>query len=78
MDDGNGKLSDIGTTGIRFDPGLKKRLQAAAKERTVSMTWIVNKLCAEGLDRLIPFDEILLTRDAQPTRQSPDDSADVR
>jgi predicted transcriptional regulator len=49
-------------TAIRFPPELHERVQTAAKERDVSMNWLVNKAVADFLDRLIPVDEMKWTR----------------
>ena len=39
---------------IQFDEGVYSELTGAAKERGVSINWMVNKLCEEGLNRLEP------------------------
>ena len=50
------------TTAIRFDPELLDDLHAAALERMVSVNWLVSRLCKEGLAKLIPVDELRLTK----------------
>jgi len=55
-------------TGCRFDPDLHAALQVAASDREVSFNWIVNRLCREGLERLIPVDEMRLTQ--SPTERA--------
>ena len=52
---------------IRFDPDTLTALRAAADERTVSVSWLVNRLCADGLRRLIPPADITVTKDDPPT-----------
>lgn len=49
-------------TSIRFRPGVHERLVIAAAERDVSVSWLVGKGVEEFLDRLIPVDELRLTR----------------
>lgn len=39
-------------TAVRFDPALHEALQETAEELGVSVNWLVNKLCEEGLDRV--------------------------
>lgn len=39
-------------TGIRFDPALHEALKETADELMVGMNWLVNRLCAEGLERM--------------------------
>lgn len=48
-------------TGLRFDPDLHASILAAATEREVSFNWLVSRLCAEGMERLIPASEMRLT-----------------
>lgn len=43
---------------VRLPPELMKRLEDAAQERMVSRNWLATRLLEEGLDRLIPLDEI--------------------
>ena len=42
------------TRTIQFDEGVYSELTTAASERGVSINWMVNKLCEEGLNRLEP------------------------
>lgn len=49
---------------IRFRPELHDRLVAEADARETSINWLVNQACEFFLDRLIPADEIVYTRDA--------------
>lgn len=51
-------------TAIRFDEDLHRKLRAAADERGLTMNYLVNKLCAEGLECLLPVDELRFTRRA--------------
>lgn len=37
------------TTGIRFDPVLKEALAETADELGVSVNWLVQRFCTEGL-----------------------------
>jgi hypothetical protein len=39
---------------ILFRDEVNDRLVVEAEERKVSVTWLVNQLCQEGLDRLAP------------------------
>lgn len=50
------------STGVRFDPDVHERLVAAAEDRSVTINWLVNRLVREGLDRLIPVEEIRWTK----------------
>lgn len=54
-------------TSIRFDPALHERLLAEAAARQVSVNWMVTRLVAEGLDRLIPVEEMRLTTPPRST-----------
>lgn len=49
-------------TAIRFDPELLKRLHSAADERDLSVNYLVTKAVEEFLERLIPVEELKLTR----------------
>lgn len=51
------------STAIRLRPELHAALALAADERDVSMNWLVNRAVAYYLDRLIPADELTLTRE---------------
>jgi len=55
-------MSDRQTINVRLDPEVRERLTAAAKERIVSVNLLVAHFIADGLDRLIPIDELQLTR----------------
>lgn len=44
---------------IRFEDEVMDRLRNEATDRLVSINWLVNRLCDEGLDRLV--DEIKVT-----------------
>lgn len=48
---------------VRFDADVHERLVIESKARMVSRNWIINRLVREGLDRLIPADEVRLTRE---------------
>jgi predicted HicB family RNase H-like nuclease len=50
------------TTALRFPADLHERLRAAAEERDLSVNYLVVKAVEEFLDRLIPADELRLTR----------------
>ena len=50
------------TTAIRFPDELHERLRVAAEERDLSINWIVVKAVEDFMDRLIPADELRLTR----------------
>lgn len=47
---------------LRMDPELCERLRVAAEERELSMNRLACSLLSEGLGRLVPVDEILMTR----------------
>lgn len=49
-------------TSLRIERELLANVDAAAAERGVSRTYLINRLVAEGLGRLIPADEIALTK----------------
>lgn len=51
------------TTAIRFPDDLHEKLRVAAEERDRSINWVVVKAVEDFLDRLIPADELKLTRD---------------
>lgn len=51
------------TTAIRFDQETHDRLRVAADERGVSINWLVERAARFYLDRLIPVEELTLTRD---------------
>lgn len=50
------------STGIRFADDLHERLTEAAEERGLTLNWFVNRLCEEGMERLVPANELRLTR----------------
>jgi predicted HicB family RNase H-like nuclease len=50
------------TTAVRLPPGLHDRLRNAADERHVSVNFLIVKALEDYLDRLIPIDEVELTR----------------
>lgn len=51
------------STAIRLTDELHERLRVAADERDLSMNWLVNRAVTYYLDRLIPVDELKITRD---------------
>lgn len=51
------------TTAIRFDRDLHDELVAAAVERDVSVNWLVNKAVQQFLDKLIPVEEMVWTKE---------------
>ncbi len=56
------EYDDRVSTSIRLPVDLHQRLSVAAEERELSVNYLVNKAIADFLDRLIPADEIMLTR----------------
>ena len=50
------------STGIRFPPELHAAMTAAAAERGFTLNAFVVRLCAEGMERLIPVHELRLIR----------------
>lgn len=61
------KYGDRVNTGMRLPRPLHERLVAAAEERSVSVNWLVERAVADFLDRLIPADELRLTRPPEST-----------
>lgn len=53
---------DRKNTSVRFPTDLHERLTAAAKERELSVNFIVVRAVEDFLDRLIPVEEIKWTR----------------
>jgi predicted HicB family RNase H-like nuclease len=51
------------TTAVRVPEGLHGRLAEAAAEREISVNFLVVKAVEDYLDRLIPADQLKLTRD---------------
>ena len=47
---------------VRVPIELMERLRIAADERGVSVQWITARLLSEGLERLIPAEELKFTR----------------
>lgn len=52
------------TTAIRFPDEVHEQLRVAASERDLSINFLVVKAVEEFLDRLIPANELRLTRSA--------------
>lgn len=50
------------TTAIRFPDPVHERLKTAAEERELSINFLVVKACEDFLERLLPPDQIKLTR----------------
>jgi predicted transcriptional regulator len=50
------------TTAVRFPKETHTRLTQAAEERDLSVNWMVNRAVEDFLDRLIPVEELRLTR----------------
>lgn len=48
---------------LRIDATLAERLRAEADDRDVSVNWLCTKLLQEGLERLIPANELRWVRD---------------
>ena len=63
------KYGDRVNTNMRLPRGLHERLVAAAEERCVSVNWLVERAVADFVDRLIPADEIVLTRPRDDERK---------
>lgn len=55
--------TDRTATAIRFPEDLHDRLRTAAGERDLSINYLVVKAVEDFLGRLIPADELRLTRD---------------
>lgn len=53
-------------TAIRFPSPLLEELHKAADERDVSVNWLVNRAVVDFLSRLLPLEEIVLTRKEAP------------
>lgn len=51
------------TTALRMPKELQDRLHAAASERDVSANLLAVRAIADYLDRLVPTDELLVTRE---------------
>ncbi len=66
------------TTAIRLGPDLHARLHAAAAERDLSMNYLVTKAVEEFLERLIPPDELRLTRNGASLPPPPPPIGDAR
>jgi predicted HicB family RNase H-like nuclease len=54
------------TTAIRLEREVHERLRAAAAERQVSVNLLVEKAVADYLARLVPVEELQLTRPVRP------------
>lgn len=54
---------EVVQTTLRMERDLLARVDAAADERGVSRTYLISHLVGEGLRRLIPAAELVLTRD---------------
>lgn len=50
------------TTALRVPKGLHDRLKTAAEERQVGLNLLAVKAIEDYLDRLIPFEDLKLTR----------------
>lgn len=50
------------TTAIRLAPDLHRRLTVAARERDLAVNHLVTRAIEEFLERLIPAEELRLTR----------------
>ena len=51
------------TTAVRFPEAVHEQLRAAAEERELSINFLVVKAVEDFLRRLLPADEVRLTRD---------------
>ncbi len=56
-------------TQIRFKPELHERLVKEAEERDLSINWLVCKAVEQFLDRLLPIEEIVWTK--EPVEDTP-------
>jgi predicted HicB family RNase H-like nuclease len=56
------------TTAVRVPRGLHDRVRAAADERQVAVNLLVVKALEDYLDRLVPVDEVVRTRDRDGAR----------
>lgn len=65
-------MAERHNTAIRFPLDLHERLTKAAADRGVSMNWLVNKAVADFLDRLIPVEEMVWTRQSS----APDEASE--
>ena len=54
------------STVIRLKPELHEALTTTAAERDLSVNWLVNRAVDDFLSRLIPVEEMRLTRDRNP------------
>lgn len=45
---------------VRLDPDLHRQLADEAGRRNVSMSWLINRVLQEGIDRLREPDTVLL------------------
>lgn len=50
------------STGLRFPTELHAAMTQAATERGLSLNGLVVRLCIEGMERLVPVEELRLTR----------------
>lgn len=57
------KSTALSATAIRFPTEMHEQLRVAAEDRHLSINYLVVKAVEDFLDRLIPADEIKLTRD---------------
>jgi predicted DNA-binding protein len=55
--------NDRVVTAVRMPSALHDRLRGAAEDRDLSVNYLVNKAVEEFLERLIPAEELRLTRD---------------
>jgi hypothetical protein len=53
-------------TAVRVPKTLHDRVRAAAQERQVGVNFLVVRALEEYLDRLVPVDELVRTRDNDP------------
>jgi hypothetical protein len=49
-------------TNLRLPRSLHEKVKAAAQERGVAVNWLLTRLIMDGMDRLIPVDELTLVR----------------
>ena len=65
---------DRRTCGWRLSSEVMDRLRAAAAERDLPDQYVAERLIAEGLDRLIPADELRFARPPTTTTVIPRES----
>jgi len=57
--------TDRVSTTVRLDAQMLQRVDAAAEERGVGRNWLIEHFIADGMERLIPVEELRLTRKSE-------------